>query len=193
MVWRARKGDVIEDIFLQVTKWTSYLQLKIMSSVLQDSLQQEEKKDQTSPNIKFFSNVQVMHDAYPNGVPYMWPKSPNSGGFVRPPIEVSSAGCSLQVHQCFKPLHTLQSLASNKPQQSSCPERWIVMSTLYYKGLMIAFLKTILYSLLVIPSNIVTMLVMNYTFNMNRIFYLSAYSSSFNTTSLVHSSYISSW
>lgn len=56
-----------------------------------------------------------MHDACPNDVSYMCPKSPKSGGFVRPPLEVPPAGCSQQVSQCFKPL---QSSLSKRPQQS---------------------------------------------------------------------------
>lgn len=59
------------------------------------------------------------------------------------------------------------------------------MSGLFYKGLMIALLKTILYCLLVIPLKCCDNVAINYTFNMNRMFYLSAYPPSFNAVPLV--------
>ena len=142
-VWRPRKADVKEDIFSKRLSGPNVHTLKKWAHFSWIHCNKKIKKP--SPNWKLFLSVQIMHDECPNDVSYVYPKSPNSGGFVRPLLSVSPAACSRQVSQCSEPLHTLRLSVPGKLQQSevfqpgksSCPvsiemDWWLHFSKPFY-------------------------------------------------------------
>lgn len=79
--------------FLQATVWDRCSHLKVMSSFLLDSLQQDEKKN-PSPTLKLFLNVQIMYDIRPNDVSYMCSQALEFWRFYKTTF-ISAASCLL--------------------------------------------------------------------------------------------------